>query len=851
MSMNKLVRPRSWDLGDVPVALIKRAQDRIGPNDLSSFIKRAGHRLADEMRRLQFAPGEIPIHLIAMGSTEYFSSNRNGDGFKEATLRRDHPSFVKKAYFFRDHCNQDPRRSYGIVKASFYNEDMHRVELICALNGTKEAAERNKGLLADKEMDKLASDREIQVSMATRVPYDVCFPAGTPVEVPDGQKAIDEIAVGDRVRTHTGEYRAVTRLIRNPHSGTMVAAEIFGLPDQLKMTEHHPVLVARQEQFRRCRGSVQGKKRRHTYRDGDTCVTCKTRATTHLDWVAARDLHVGDYLVHPVRRPGDVTVGTARAYLAGCYTGNGSPIRQRRGRQRDGEKQLQGLAFSLATAHPEVVRKVQAAATTVHGRLQPVHPAGSNREAVQAHVYHQKLAGDCLRWVGEGSHTKTLAEEVFSWCREDRLALLAGLLDTDGSVDHGACIGLGRIASVNQRLAEQVQKLFWGLGIVATLNRQRCSGGFSAATTECYVVVVPASGVVQLAAYSAKAAGVAAPSFQRSRAFLVGDYLHLPVLELRHYHEECDVFNLSVEEHESYIANHVAVHNCSYCGNKAPTRREYCTDKTCGGGGLRDNITGTLKCGHVLHADNPYCSFFDISHVTRGADPTAAVTGRLEKAASAILSGAELAEILAPGVPGWLDGDTDTPLCKLARALDELDQDELPAMASLDHLPLPPASVKLAEALRALADEKVILSLPDYLHLASGDREKAAACARETAPALPGLFARLANSGEADALAAQSGLHCPVSKSARVWAARVAVARDYKVASIQRRIHTAALRGSNEFCKRASAQTALNPGGVEISRLYGGYALAALQLLEESQKENRLTRLALMAQNRF
>jgi hypothetical protein len=463
MSMNKIVAPRSWDLGDVPVALIKRAQDRVGPNDLHAFVKRAGHRLADEMRRLQFAPGEIPIHLIAMGSTEYYSSNRNGDGFKEATLRRDHPSFVKSAYFFRDHCNNDPRRSYGIVKASFYNEDMHRVELICALNGTKEAAARNKGLLADREMDKLASGREIQVSMATRVPYD----------------------------------------------------------------------------------------------------------------------------------------------------------------------------------------------------------------------------------------------------------------------------------------------------------------------------------------------------------------------------------------------------SCSFCHNKAPTRKEYCTHETCGGGGLRDNITATLKCGHILHADNPYCKFFDISHVTRGADPTAAVTGRLEKAASALLCGAELAERYAPGVPTWLEGENHGPLCKLARALDELDRGDLPVLSGLDHLPPLPAGVKLAEALRALVDEEVILSLPDYLHLASGDREKAAAVARATAPAMPGLFARLADSGEADTLAAQSGLDCPVSKTARVWAMRVSCGRAYKTAAVQRRIHAAAIRGEDEFCKRASAQMAPNPGADEVSRLYGGYALAALQLLEESHKENRLTRLALMAQNRF
>jgi hypothetical protein len=71
-------------------------------------------------------------------------------------------------------CNADPLKSYGIVKASLFNEDMQRIELLVALNGTAEAAKRNKGLVADKEMEKLANNDQIAVSMSCRVPNDVC-----------------------------------------------------------------------------------------------------------------------------------------------------------------------------------------------------------------------------------------------------------------------------------------------------------------------------------------------------------------------------------------------------------------------------------------------------------------------------------------------------------------------------------------------------------------------------------------------------------------------------------------------------------------------------------------------------
>ena len=165
--MIKFISPSSWRLGVKVAEEVKFSQRGLIGDDLASFVKRAGNKLAERLRNMTFEPGEVPIHLIALGATESIGPNRNGDGFKEATCRKCHQTFVTKlasregAYWYRDHSNQNPDKSYGIVKDSEYNEEMRRVELIVALNGTKEAALRNRGLVADDEMQKLASDREI------------------------------------------------------------------------------------------------------------------------------------------------------------------------------------------------------------------------------------------------------------------------------------------------------------------------------------------------------------------------------------------------------------------------------------------------------------------------------------------------------------------------------------------------------------------------------------------------------------------------------------------------------------------------------------------------------------------
>ncbi len=132
------------------------------------------HVFADRLGQVKLADGDVPVHLISHGASERYAWNRNGDGFKAATCRNCCKTFEKFARAFRNHANQDPKESYGFPKLAAFNEHMHRVELLTILNGTKAAAERNGGHVADKELEKLAKDGDLPVSMACRVAYDCC-----------------------------------------------------------------------------------------------------------------------------------------------------------------------------------------------------------------------------------------------------------------------------------------------------------------------------------------------------------------------------------------------------------------------------------------------------------------------------------------------------------------------------------------------------------------------------------------------------------------------------------------------------------------------------------------------------
>jgi hypothetical protein len=147
--------------------------------DLAHLFKQGADEVfVNQIRQQCPQPGEQFLHVVALGSTEFGGPNRNGDGFSKRACREFHPTFVKFARWYRDHKNTDPAQSYGLVKLSHFNQQMGRVELLVALNAAKEAADRNGGLVADKEMDLIHSGRDLQTSMSCKVAFDICAGCG-------------------------------------------------------------------------------------------------------------------------------------------------------------------------------------------------------------------------------------------------------------------------------------------------------------------------------------------------------------------------------------------------------------------------------------------------------------------------------------------------------------------------------------------------------------------------------------------------------------------------------------------------------------------------------------------------
>lgn len=126
------------------------------------------------------------------------------------------------------------------------------------------------------------------------------------------------------------------------------------------------------------------------------------------------------------------------------------------------------------------------------------------------------------------------------------------------------------------------------------------------------------------------------------------------------------VYNLSVEEDESFVAENVAVHNCrvrfdvcSICGNKATAKNPYCEH-------IKYHKREVYPDGKQAYMINVNPTFFDISIVRRRADKIAYVLNKVastDSAASLMEKNAELFE--------HLGSELETSLIPLAPTPDE------------------------------------------------------------------------------------------------------------------------------------------------------------------------------------
>jgi IMP dehydrogenase len=452
-------------------------------------------------------------------------------------------------------------------------------------------------------------------------PGSICVAPDTQILMSDGSvKPISEIAPGDLVTTHRGRPRRVTKVYRRWYDGPMVHVKVDGVPHPLAVTPNHPFYALRFEAAEPHRRSCGGRRLfdRAKWDRGPEWVSADALGPRDVVVMPVRapdprpvvyDLlqaaphygHDGEWIwpsrprtrLRPtsegapgagvagwMRRPVQAVDGTGVLWIEEAFHAAPEPVvRVRRRVPLDGNL-MRFLGYFAAegdwvgrpngrqarlTFHnnengcrADVVRLVRAVfgcdgCTLIESRL---------RQAAAVLIGDHAIAQFLKGLIPEGADRKRLPAEVVDQPAELLRELAIGLFRGGGTVATTAAGARVGYRTASPSLAHQVADVLMRLGYVPSIgaHRPRRRG-----RSTIYEVRLPATQARRFAQEfpellrpQAASDRLPKPSMWRDK-----DYVYATIREVEVREESLHVYNLEVEEDESYVANRVAVHNCT------------------------------------------------------------------------------------------------------------------------------------------------------------------------------------------------------------------------------------------------------------------------------------------------
>ena len=363
-----------------------------------------------------------------------------------------------------------------------------------------------------------------------------CFPAGTMILTRRGYRAIERVQVGEEVLTHERRWRAVTatmtsvrplqRLRGHGHPGLLVSAE-------------HPFLVRR-------RTDVWSKTKGRS-----------ERVLAEAGWVPAGELSRGVYWASPFEFPADsppaVPVFKRRAteitpeimWLAGRYIADGwTRLTKTRAE----------LVITCGHHETDGLRSVLAKWPRSGARAASDEMSWCERDTATAHQFamnHRGLVTWLREHFGHGAPEKLIPGWALGMREDLRAALLAGYLSGDGHRGERQGSPLVEAHTVSRALAFGIKALAATLGHAASVYLD-----------ESPTSVIEGRRVKARPSWSVRWRDPVAPSHRQTERD--GGMFWAPIREATATGTEAQVFNLSVDEDESYVADGIVVHNCRH-----------------------------------------------------------------------------------------------------------------------------------------------------------------------------------------------------------------------------------------------------------------------------------------------
>jgi IMP dehydrogenase len=458
-------------------------------------------------------------------------------------------------------------------------------------------------------------------------PGSICLDEDALILMSDSSvKRIADVQVGEMVVTHRGRVRPVTKTYRRAYRGSMIALNVAGCPDKLHLTPNHELLAVTFDVPDKVRTKSGAKYFYSTkkYNSGLRWVRAdqlkpqdvlaipkrKYEVEAHVFDMAqivphyqsdemsvwankpSRNFNSENYhelaarfdttarvigtIVTQQRRINDVLSERVNAYLDGVgYVRFMQPVKLNRFIALDGElMRLIGYyvaegynagkannrqaRFAFGAHERTYVEDASRLVDTIFG-YRGTTANETPRHALEARVNNHAIARFFETLIPAGARNKRLPEYVLNQTSECLRQLLIGALRGDGCLKNPRRIAY---KTASPHLAHQIAEIFMRLGYLPSIQSYE-SKRTNWATT--YHVRISGAQCARFAAeFPELGIEYVATSSSKQGVFSDEDYIYASVISVdEEADQELDVFNLEVAEDHTYIANRVAVHNCT------------------------------------------------------------------------------------------------------------------------------------------------------------------------------------------------------------------------------------------------------------------------------------------------
>ena len=368
-----------------------------------------------------------------------------------------------------------------------------------------------------------------------------CFPAETMVLTDKGYVEIEHIRVGDMVLTHRGRWREVTDF-------GWKYAETYRCKGgiTIETTAEHPIYSGEivKDFSRKPCGKRNNKK----------------GGIKNIAWLQAKDMKekqwatpcVAELLPIPKfeienlkqNKPPEINVDFW--YFVGRWLGDGWVRDSQRHDRPHGQTSGTILLSDSRDKECELISTVS--------KIAKNYSVSHDRTVVKVKFTSQILCKWLVRYFGKGSKNKTIPSWTISLDKDSRTALLQGIIESDG---HKLSETRVQITSVSKRLVLGLRLLAESLGYntsVVFFKRPKTSTieGRTVNQSDTYTIVINRS--------ESRKAGI-----------VYGGHTWYKCKDVEKTDKVKRVYNISVQEDESYVADSIVVHNCqswSVAGNR-------------------------------------------------------------------------------------------------------------------------------------------------------------------------------------------------------------------------------------------------------------------------------------------